>query len=148
MKKIYRILIILLITTSASCQSSSEFKKVDESKLKKEEIESVKELSEKILVAQKNGGYYNLTEDEAIKEMVEGLNEKVQKQSYKQIKNLFGDYQDLKFESLMESEKGQKLKIYRFKGFFESESNIEIRTVLNDEGKLAGFFIKPWNDGL
>ena len=148
MKKIYRILIVLLITTSASCQSSSEFKKVDESKLKKEEIESVKELSEKILVAQKNGGYYNLTEDEAIKEMVEGLNEKVQKQSYEQIKNLFGDYQDLKFESLMESEKGQKLKIYRFKGFFESESNIEIRTVLNDEGKLAGFFIKPWNDGL
>ena len=148
MKKIFRILIILLVTTSASCQSSSDFKKVDESKLKKEDIESVKILSEKILTAQKNGGHYNLSEDVATKKMVDGLNETVQKKSYQKIKNLFGDYQDLKFESLMESEKGKRLKIYRFKGFFESESNIEIRTVLNDEGKLAGFFIKPWTDKL
>ena len=148
MKKIFRLLIILLVTTTVSCQSSSDFKKVDESELNQEDIESVRQLSEKILTAQKNGGHYNLSENEAIKEMVDGLNETVQKQSYQQIKNLFGDYQNLKFESLMESEKGRKLKIYRFKGFFESESDTEIRTVVNDEGKLAGFFVKPWKDGL
>ncbi|MCM4168436.1 hypothetical protein KCTC52924_02008 [Arenibacter antarcticus] len=139
MKKIFRLVIVLFVTTSASCQSSSDFKKVDESQLKQEDIESVKILSEKILTAQKNGGHYKLSENVAIKEMVDGLNETVQKKSYQQIKNLFGEYQDLRFESLMESEKGKKLRIYRFKGFFESESDIEIRTVLNDEGKLAGF---------
>lgn len=148
MEKIFRLLIFLLISTSISCQSTSDYIKVDKSKLKKEEVEFAKNLSDKILTAQKNGGHYSLSENEATKEMIEGLNETIQKKSYKKIKQLFGDYKDLEFESLMQSENGKKLKIYRFKGFFESDLDIEVRTVLNDKGKLAGFFIKPWHKRL
>ncbi len=148
MKKFFSFIILLFITTSVSCQTLSDFKKVDKPSLNTKEIESVKKLSEEILTAQKNGGYYKLTENEATKEMINGLNKTVQKSAYKQVKNLFGDYQGLKFKSLLANKKDPKLSIYRFKGLFESESNVEVRAVLNDKGKLAGFFIKPWKDSL
>jgi hypothetical protein len=80
--------------------------------------------------------------------MIEGLSESVQKESYGTIKNLFGDYEDLNFESLMESTDENKYKVYRFKGNFETSSDVEVRTILNKEGKLAGFYIKPWNEKL
>jgi len=58
--------------------------------------------------------------------MINGLNESLQKKSYEQIKNLFGDYKNLEFKSLMQSIKGRKYEIYRFIGEFESNSNVEI----------------------
>lgn len=41
---------------------------------------------------------------------------------------------------------GTLLEIYRFKGKFSSSANIEVRTVLDGENKLAGFFVKKWKD--
>lgn len=148
MKKIISLMLFLLISISSSCQTNSNFKKVEKSDSNKMKIEFAKELSDKILVAQKNGGFYKLTYKEAGYKMINGLNESLQKKSYEQIKNLFGDYKNLEFKSLMQSIKGRKYEIYRFIGEFESNSNVEIRTVLNEEGKLAGFFIKPWKDKL
>ena len=112
--------------TSVSCQSQTDFVKVDKTKVDKEEFELVKNLTDKIITAQKNGGYYSLTENEAAVQMIEGLNESVQKESYGKIKNLFGDYKDLNFESLMESPDGNKYRIYRFKGNFERNSDNSI----------------------
>lgn len=146
MKKIIYSTILLLVLTSVSCQSKSNYVKVDKSEFDKKRVEFAKNLSEKILTAQKNDGYYSLSENEATIQMIDGLDESRQKESYKKIKSIFGDYKSLKFESIMESTTGNKLMIYRFKGFFESNADIEVRTVLNYKGKLAGFFIKPWND--
>jgi hypothetical protein len=84
--------------------------------LDQEELERAKNLSDKLLTAQKIGGYYSFSKNEATPEMIEGLNETVQKESYKQIKTLFGDYKALNFESLMESTHGETYKVYRFKG--------------------------------
>jgi hypothetical protein len=140
--------ILIFVITSVSCQSQTDFVKVDKSKVDKEEFELVKNLTDKIITAQKNGGYYNLTENEATVQMIEGLNESVQKESYGKIKNMFGDYEDLNFESLMESTDGNKYRIYRFKGNFETNSDVEVRAVLNKEGKLAGFYIRPWKEKL
>jgi hypothetical protein len=43
----------------------------------------------------------------------------------------------------------QKFDILRFKGIFDKTENpLEIRVVLNDQDKIAGFFIKPWTEGL
>ncbi len=62
---------------------------------------------------------------------------------------MFGDYQDLKFESLkIYPKNGESFDIYRFKGAFEKNKEVEVRAVLNKQGKLSGFFIKPWNDNL
>lgn len=112
------------------------------------QIESVKGLSNNILTAQKNGDFYKLSEKEATLKMVNGLNEIVQKESYKHIKKLFGDYQGLKFESVEDVMEVETYKVYRFKGDFELGLDVEVRSVINAEGKLAGFFVKPWQDNL
>ena len=148
MKKVINSLVVFFLILSLSCQSQTDFVLVDPSNLDQEELEFTKNLSDKLLTAQKNGGYYNLSENEATPEMIDGLNESVQKESYTQIKTLFGDYKALEFESLMESTHGDKYKIYRFKGVFESDAAIEVRAVLNHKGELAGFFIKPWMEQL
>ncbi len=45
-------------------------------------------ISKKMLLAQKEGGFYALTEKEATEKMVAGLNESLQKQSYQQIEKV------------------------------------------------------------
>lgn len=148
MKKVINPLVIFFLILTTNCRSQSDFVQVDPSNLDQEELESTKILSDKLLTAQKNGGYYSFSKNEATPEMIEGLNETVQKESYKQIKTLFGDYKALNFESLMESTHADKFKVYRFKGVFESDAAIEVRAVLNNKGELAGFFIKPWMEQL
>ena len=144
-KRISLLVVILISNVIISCQNKKSNDGKDHySNLEKERIEYAKTLSNKILTAQKNGGFYNLSEKEASLKMINGLNESLQKASYKQIKSIFGDYKSLEFESLVQT----KYKVYRFKGNFESNSNVEIRTVLNSKGKLEGFFIKPWKAAL
>ncbi|GAA4233650.1 hypothetical protein GCM10022291_11180 [Postechiella marina] len=99
-------------------------------------------------MAQKVGGSYKLSSTEALPVMVKSLSENVQKQSYAKIKALFGDYKGLEFHSIKEIVKGETYEIYRFKGDFEFNSETEVRVVLNKEGKLSGFFVKPWNNSL
>ena len=148
MKKVITPLVIFLFILTTNCRSQTDFVHVDPSNVDQEELERAKILSDKLLTAQKNGGYYSSSKNEATPEMIKGLNETVQKESYKQIKTLFGDYKALNFESLMESMHGEEYKVYRFKGVFESDAAIEVRAVLNNKGELAGFFIKPWMEQL
>ena len=148
MKKTVHSIILLLVFTVVNCQSKSNYVEVSKSELDQEKIEFAKSLSDKILTAQKDGKFYSLSENEATLQMVEGLDESRQKDSHKKIKAIFGNYESLTFESAMKNVNGNKLLIYRFKGYFDSNIDVEVRTVLNFEGKLAGFFIKPWKEEL
>ncbi len=148
MNKLIYLLLISFSLTLTNCQSQTDYVKANTSDIDKEELSLAKNLSNKILTEQKKGGYYILSSDEATSKMSEGLNEALQKKSYEQIKSMFGDYKGLKFESLMIGTKGNKYKIYRFKGYFDSESDVEVRAVLNNQKKLAGFFVKPWKENL
>ena len=148
MNKSICLLLISFSLTLTNCHSQTHYIKADTSNIDKEELSFAKSLSNKILTEQKNGGYYVLSNEEATAKMTEGLNESLQKKSYQQIKSMFGDYKDLKFESLMIGTKGNKYSIYRFKGNFDSNSDVEIRAVLDQQKKLAGFFIKPWKENL
>jgi hypothetical protein len=76
------------------------------------------------------------------------LDENLQKQSYRQIRSAFGDYQGLDFHQLLESSSGALYKIYRFKGQFSPGAEVEVRAVLDTENKLAGFFVTSWKDSL
>lgn len=150
MKKNILFLLITSIVLLNSCQAKKEkennLKKENKiepaSKIDKEELLFAKDLANNILTKQKNGSFYELSREEATIKMVEGLNETVQKNAYKQVESLFGDYKDLTFNSLVIGK--HNIKIYRFKGIFESNADIEVRVVLNATKKLAGFFIKPW----
>jgi len=102
-------------------------------------------LATTILEKQKAGLYHPLTEENATTAMVTGLTEARQKSSYKKLKALYGDYESLAFHAKEMITQGETLRIFRFKGRFENDTITEVRVVLNTEGKLAGFFILPWN---
>jgi hypothetical protein len=144
MKKVLIVTVLLFI----SCQNNKKKENEDKSTASNAQIESVKDLSHSILIAQKNGDFYILTNKEATPEMIAELNESVQKESYNQIKNTFGVYKSLKFHSIEEVVEGKTYKVFRFKGDFEFGLPVEVRSVINQEGKLAGFFVKPWQNKL
>lgn len=148
MKKEFYSALFLFVFTLLNCHSQGERTQITPSNLNKEQLEFARDLSEKILQKQKDGGYYILTETEATSAMVAGLNETVQKEAYKKVRSIYGDYKGVKFVTLVRRTEGADLNIYRFKGLFETNADVEVRTVLNADGKLAGFFIKPWNEKL
>ncbi|XMO88236.1 hypothetical protein AAFN75_08060 [Algibacter sp. AS12] len=139
---------LLIISLLTSCQNKTKAKEEVSVSASEEQVDYVENLSDRILKAQKDGGFYKLTESEASIKMVTGLNETLQKSTYAKIKGLLGDYKELEFYSLEEIKKDQVYQIYRFRGYFELGSDVEIRSVLDSEGKLAGFFVKPWKDKL
>lgn len=148
MKKAHYSAIFFLVLTAMGCQSQTEYVKVNPSQVDRKELEFAQKLSHNLLLAQKNGGYYRLSKKEATTQMLEGLHKSVQKQSYGTIKSVFGDYQGLNFESLMKSTGTDTYQIYRFKGNFVNSPEVEVRAVLDANGKLAGFFVKPWREKL
>jgi len=148
MRSLIHLTIALFFTVVASCQSDPKYIKVDASEIEKDRLEIALNLSKNILSAQKEGGFYELSDKEATPKMKSGLDESLQKQSYQQIKSAFGEYQDLDFDHMMKPVDGTLYEIYRFKGKFNPDANVEVRAVLDAEGRLAGFFVKPWKDNL
>jgi len=83
--------------------------------------------------------------DEATAAMRSGLTPEKQKEAYETIKGMFGDFQSMEYVETCIPTDGSLLVIYRFKGHFsKSKARPEIRVVMDGEGKLAGFWIKPW----
>ena len=146
MKYLTQILMLSVIPLIAFCQTNPNYERIDEKDIDSKKLEFATDLSNNILSAQKIGSFYTLSDKEATSEMRTGLNELVQKQSYVQIKSLFGEYENLSFDHLMTSGEGTKYEIYRFRGKFNLNKEVEVRVVLDESGKLAGFFVKPWND--
>jgi hypothetical protein len=148
MNQINKIVFVAIVLLLSSCQGKSD-KANKENVIKNvDDFAFAKSISHNILKAQREGDFYKLNEDEASTRMISGLNESVQKSAYQQIKLLFGDYKDLTFHSKEDITKGETYAIYRFKGEFENGLDVEIRTVINTDGKLAGFFVKPWQEAL
>ena len=139
-------LVGICLSSCSSAKSGSELSA--HPTIQNERLQFAAQLSNKLLEAQRKGTYYVLTEDEATSKMVEGLNETLQKLSYQQIKMVFGDYESLQFHEMVEVDDHPGFEIYRFKGNFSSQQEVEVRTVLDQKGRLAGFFVKPWQPGL
>ena len=89
-----------------------------------------------------------LNSEEATEKMPSSLDESLQRKSYQQLKGALGDYQDLSLYHMMKPNDGTSYEIYRFNENFKPGVKVEIRTVLDANGKLGGFFVKPWNDNL
>ena len=141
-------LVLFLFTTLfglVACNSQNDLTRVDPSEVDEEKVELAEALSDRILRAQREGGYYEFKEYEATEDMVNGLSEEAQKKAYKGIKRLFGEYQNLEFDHMMRTSSGDYYGIYRFKGRFDNQkSEVEVRAVLNKQDQLAGFFVRPW----
>jgi hypothetical protein len=145
----YIILFLLITPLSGFGQDTPLYERVPAGDINPQRLAFVTSLSDRILIAQQGGGYYQLTDREADVAMRSGLTESVQRQAYEQISSAFGEYRGLAFEEMLVPTEGTAYEIYRFRGQFgASGSGIEVRSVLNPEGKLAGFYFKPWKNKL
>lgn len=144
-----RYLKLMLLLLIISCANKNDnYVVVSNENIDQEKLAFAKLISHKILSEQSKGGYYQLTKEEATTKMVAGLNEEKQLTSYEAISGMYGDYQDLEFHQLLKRKDGILYETYRFKGKFTSEAKVEIRTTLDGNGKLKGFFIMNWRDNL
>jgi hypothetical protein len=126
---------------------SQEFKKLDKAKVNQKQMELAKKFSDDYFAKQVAGSYYSLTDKEATAEMIKDLTAYKQKEVYDQLKSGFGDFKSLKYAQTW-FDANTHLVIYRFKGTFGNSNLLEIRVVMNYQGKIAGFFVKPWTEKL
>jgi hypothetical protein len=126
---------------------SQEFKKLDNANINQQQMEFAKKFAMDYFAKQLAGSYYSFQNNEAIDEMVKLLTPEKQKEVYVQIKSGFGDFKSLEYAQTW-VDNNAHLTVYRFKGTFGNNNLLEVRVVLNYQGKIAGFFVKPWTENL
>jgi len=144
LQKTFCFMVLVFLLGFVACNGQQDIKNNVENRKK----DFALSISESILEAQKKGGFYKLSAEEGTDKMVEGLTESLQKASYQHIKTIFGHYKALTLDTMVELKKDKVYKIYRFKADFEKSNNVEVRSVLDPNGKLAGFFVLPWKENL
>jgi len=145
MKSITLIFGVCILCYLNSC--SQDFKKLDDSEVDKNKVKIAQDFASNYLTKLKNGEVYKF-QDEAIDAIKNQLTEENQKIVYQELKDKFGDFQSLEYAETW-AQSSSKLQIIRFKGTFDkSNKKLEIRVVLNESDKIAGFWIRPWSDML
>jgi Protein of unknown function (DUF3887) len=137
---------ILLILLSPRIYGQ-EFKRLDDKTIDSVQMAFAKGFASEYFSKQVEGSYYQFHDEEATSDMVNGLTVEIQKKVYSQLRTGFGEFKSLEYAQTWAGEKAN-LVVYRFRGKFGDVSTLEIRVVLNKEGKIAGFFVKPWNENL
>ena len=141
-----RITLSVLLMTIFIGLYGQDFEKV--SQPDQEKLTAAKKFANDYLLILKAGNYYKFQDDEATDILKNMLTEPMQKLGYSQIKAMYGDYQSLEFTEGWK-QKSSGFLVYRMKGKFErSEDKLEIRVTTDSQGKIAGFFVKPWTDAL
>ncbi len=143
------ILLILGASIILSLNSSSQdFKKLKDSEIDKNKIKIARDFASNFFTKLKSKKEYQF-QDEAIDPIKKQFTGETQKLVYQQLKAQFGDFQSLEYSETWIQGNSKSISIFRFKGEFEkSTKKLEIRVVLNESDKIAGFFIKPWSDML
>lgn len=110
-----------------------------------DEGKSIAERIVKDLMSSWSIGHFKPLGDKATAVMQSLLTPKRQKETYQAVSALFGAYQSMTFIEAWEPKKRLTSAIYRFKACFSnSYERPEIRVVIDDSGRLSGFWIKPW----
>lgn len=127
---------------------SQDFKKLTDSEVDKQKIQIAQDFATKYLTKQKEGSTYEF-KNEAIDILKTQLTEQNQKTIYQQLKDQFGDFKSLEYVETWVQKNNNSVQIFRLKSdFVKSNKKLEVRIVLNETGKIAGFWIKPWSDML
>lgn len=127
---------------------SQNFKKLSDSEVDENKVKIAQDFATDYLMQSKNGGYYKF-QDEAIEALKNQLTEQNQKTIYQQLKAQFGDFKSLEYAETWVEGNDNSFQIIRFKSDFDKNvERLEVRVVLDDSQKIAGFWIKPWSDML
>ncbi len=143
MKKITLVLTLCtLFLVSAFGQERLKDSEINQSKLT-----IAKEFAKKYLSTLNKEGTYEF-KDEAIEALKNLLTSEAQNQMKKHLKSQFGNYVAHDFAEVW-GMNGTQPQIFRFKvDFVDSVKKVEARVVVDDNDKIAGFWIKPWSDVL
>lgn len=146
MKTINLIIGVCILFSSVAC--SQEFNKLKDSEADQNKIKIARDFAFGFFNTVKNGETY-LFQDEAVDVIKNQLTPENQKVVYQQLKNEFGDFQSLEYAETWIQGGNKTVQVVRLKGDFDkSNRKLEIRVVVNERDKIAGFFIKPWSDML
>ncbi len=102
------------------------------------------QLATQILQAHEQGRFEALG-PEATEGFSKAFTAEIQRHSYQQIRQFFGTFEGLDFVETRSIESQPHLLVHRFRGQYSTASP-EVRVVLDQDGKLAGLWIKPWQD--
>ena len=102
------------------------------------------QLATQILQAHEQGRFEALG-PEASEGFRKAFTAEIQRHSYQQLRQLFGTFEGLDFVETHSIESQPNLLIHRFRGRYSTASP-EVRVVLDQDGKLTGLWIKPWQD--
>ncbi|MBN2407125.1 MAG: hypothetical protein JXJ19_05460 [Elusimicrobia bacterium] len=139
---IFLFLMFAVLPVLAGCNTM--YTRLADAKVDAAEKAAAEKLAAGLLTSMREGQYKPLG-DEATNAMRSALTPEKQKDSYEDIRGMFGDFQSLEYAGTWIPKDGTLLKIYRFRGRFSATTaRPEIRVVMDGNGKLAGFWIKPW----
>ena len=102
------------------------------------------QLATQILQAHEQGRFETLG-PEATEGFRKAFTPEVQRHSHQKLQQLFGAFEGLDFVETRSIESQPHLLIHRFRGRYSTASP-EVRVVLDQDGKLAGLWIKPWQE--
>ena len=105
------------------------------------------QLATQILQAHEQGRFETLGPEDATEKFRRAFTAEVQRHSHQNIRQLFGAFEGLDFVETRSIENQPHLLIHRFRGRYGAASQApEVRVVLDRDGKLAGLWIKPWQE--
>ncbi len=140
-----RVFFIASLISLSACWTTHKLKKAKY--VEPIKLEKVTSFTNSIMQALVLGNHYTFDERVATERMIASLTEEKQKAIYNNLRNNLGHFKSLRFIELLEQEDGSQLSIYRYKAAFEeSPKELEIRTAIDDTGRLAGFAFKEWKD--
>jgi hypothetical protein len=126
---------------------SGGFDKMPESDVDASQKATAQRIGTKMWDGCKTGKHEPLGEDEAIKEMRDGLTPAKMAAACESARTQFGAYSGMDYAETWKPKSGS-LRVYRFKGRFDKASTApEIRVVMEGT-KLSGLWIKPWSSDL
>ncbi len=128
--------------------SQEEYEKLPKEEIDSSKIEIASTIAKSYFESLKNGNAYDFKE-QAIEVFKESMTPELQKRTYQEIKQTFGDFNSLTYSGTWVQKETDDILVYRFKGYFEeSKKPLEIRVVMNDSDKISGLWVKPWMDNL
>ncbi len=101
------------------------------------------QLATQILQAHEQGRFEALGPEEATESARKAFTAEFQRYLHQKSRQLFGTFEGLDFVETRSLESQPHLLIHRFRGRYSTASP-EVRVVLDQDGKLAGLWIKPW----
>ena len=117
---------------------------VSSAPVQSEQHQLAAQLATQILQAHEQGHFAALG-PKATEGFRKAFTAEIQRHSYQQLRQLFGTFEGLDFVETRSIESQPNLLIHRFRGRYSTASP-EVRVVLDQDGKLAGLWIKPWQE--